>query len=166
MLATTRATFCGSLIFFNLWRSKDGKRANGDGITGKTGQKSATCACSFNSAVRKGYTHPCLLGGPKEGGNATSPLHSRGSPNKRGQNWWRPHSCLLGGPKEGGSATSPLHSRGSPNKGGQNQKWPPQPCLLGGQKRAEVQRHPCILGGPQRQARGRNQKWPTGGHIA
>ena len=24
--------------------------------------------------------------GPKEGGNATSPLHSRGSPNKGGQN--------------------------------------------------------------------------------
>ena len=24
--------------------------------------------------------HPCLLGGPKEGGNATSPLHSWGSP--------------------------------------------------------------------------------------
>ena len=30
--------------------------------------------------------HPCLPGGPKEGGNATSPLHSRGSPNKGGQN--------------------------------------------------------------------------------
>ena len=26
--------------------------------------------------------HPCLLGGPKEGGNATSPLHSLGSPTK------------------------------------------------------------------------------------
>ena len=25
---------------------------------------------------------PCLLGGPQVGGNATSPLHSRGSPNK------------------------------------------------------------------------------------
>ena len=25
---------------------------------------------------------PCLLGGPKVGGNATSPLHSRGSPTK------------------------------------------------------------------------------------
>ena len=25
--------------------------------------------------------HPCLLRGPKEGGNATSPLQSRGSPN-------------------------------------------------------------------------------------
>ena len=53
--ATTRATFCVPSIFFNVWRSKHGKRANGHGITGKTGQKSAMCACSFRSAVRKGY---------------------------------------------------------------------------------------------------------------
>ena len=30
----------------------------------------------------KWLPHPCLLGGPKEGGNATSPLHSRWSPNR------------------------------------------------------------------------------------
>ena len=29
---------------------------------------------------QKWLPHPCLLGGPKEGGNAMSPLHSRGSP--------------------------------------------------------------------------------------
>ena len=71
--------------------------------------------------------HPCILGGPKEGGNAMPPLHSGGSPtpsvgakievvlNKGKQNQkWLPHPCLLGGPKEGGNATSPLHSRGSP----------------------------------------------------
>ena len=47
-----------------------------------------------------------------------SPLHSRGSPNKGGQNQkWLPHPCLLGGPKEGRNAMSPLHSRGSPAKG-------------------------------------------------
>ena len=40
------------------------------------------------------------------------------------------------------------------------------PTFSGAQKRAKVLRHPCILGGPQRQARGKNQKWPTGGHIA
>ena len=46
-----------------------------------------------------------------------SPLHSRGSPNKGGQNQkWLLHPCLLGGPKEGGTAMSP-HSRGSPTKG-------------------------------------------------
>ena len=60
------------------------------------------------------------------GGNATSPLHSRGSSKKGGQNqnWW--------GPQVGGNATSPLHSRGSPKKGGQNQNWVPNSCLLGG----------------------------------
>ena len=40
------------------------------------------------------------------------------------------------------------------------------PTFSGAQNRAEVLCHPCILGGPQRQARGKNQKWPTGGHIA
>ena len=78
--------------------------------------------------------HPCILGGPQSqggqnqntwgpqvGGNATSPLHSRGSPRPGGQNpnWWGPHLC--------GHATSPPHSRGSPKRGGQNQNlWGPQ----------------------------------------
>ena len=31
---------------------------------------------------QKWLPHPCLLRGPKEGGSATSPLHSRGSPTK------------------------------------------------------------------------------------
>ena len=67
---------------------------------------------------QNGLPHPCLLGGPKEGGNATSPLHSRGSPNKGEQNQnWLPHPYLLGGSEVGGNATSPLHSRGSPTKG-------------------------------------------------
>ena len=40
------------LVFFFLifWRRKHGKRANRHEITGKTGQKPATCACSFKSA--------------------------------------------------------------------------------------------------------------------
>ena len=77
---------------------------------------------------QKWLPHPCLLGGPKEGGNARSPLHSRGSPtpsagskkskmvpNKGEQNQkWLPQPCLLGGPKEGKIAPSPLHSWGSP----------------------------------------------------
>ena len=77
---------------------------------------------------QKWLPHPCLLGGPKEGGNARSPLHSRGSPTpsagskkqkrsptKEKQNQkWLPQPCLLGGPKEGKIAPSPLHSRGSP----------------------------------------------------
>ena len=32
-------------------------------------------------------------------------------------------------------------------------------AFSGAQKRVEVLRNPCILGGPQRQARGENQKW-------
>ena len=46
--------------------------------------------CSFTPAFlgtpnkreqnQKWLPHPCLLGGPKEGGSAMSPLHSRGSP--------------------------------------------------------------------------------------
>ena len=46
---------------------------------------------------------------PKEGGNATSPLHSRGSPIKGDK--------ITAGPKEGGNATSPVHSPVSPTKG-------------------------------------------------
>ena len=72
---------------------------------------------AFSGAQKRAemLRHPCLLGGPKEGGNATSPLHSRGSPNKGGQNQkWVPGRYLLGGPKEGGSATSAVHSWGSP----------------------------------------------------
>ena len=56
--------------------------------------------------------------GPKEGGDATSPLHSRGSPNKWGQNQnWLPEPCLLGDPQGGGNATSTLLSQGYPTKG-------------------------------------------------
>ena len=46
--------------------------------------------------------------GPQVGGNATSPLHSRGSPKT-----WGVESELVG-PTSGRNATSPLHSRGSP----------------------------------------------------
>ena len=78
----------------------------------------------------KWLPHPCLLVGPKEGGNATPPLHSRGSttpraggkktivvPNKGKQfKKWLPHPCLLRGQKLGGNATSTPPSRG-PKRG-------------------------------------------------
>ena len=60
---------------------------------------------------QKWLPHPCLLGGTKEGGNATSPLHSWGSPTPSVGSKTRsslPHSCVLGGPKEGGNAMSTL----------------------------------------------------------
>ena len=40
------------------------------------------------------------------------------------------------------------------------------PTFSGAQKSAQVLRHPCILRGPQRHAWGKNQKWPTGEHVA
>ena len=58
---------------------------------------------------QKWLPHPYLLSAPKEGGSATSPLRSRGSPTQGDGNKI--------GPQKGGSATSPLRSRGSPNKG-------------------------------------------------
>ena len=128
---------------------------------------------------RKCYITPALSGvpkhgdkvkgGPQVGGSATSPLRSRGSPNKGTKSMvahqWaellhRP--CVLGGPGKGdnvkggpqvgGSATLPLRSRGSPNKGTKSMvahQW------------AELLHHPCVLGGPQ--TRGQSQRWSTSG---
>ena len=59
--------------------------------------------------------HPRLFGGPKKGGNAKSPLQSRGSPKPSAE------SKIRGGPYQRGSKSevvaSPLPSRGP--KGGQ-----------------------------------------------
>ena len=115
----------------------------------------------------KWFPHPYLLGGPKEGANATSPLHSGGSPTPRagykirsgpqqtGKNWkWLPHTCLLAGPKRGTYATSPLDSTGSPTKGDKIVSGCLTHAFSGAQKRALMLHHPCILADPQRQARG------------
>ena len=85
-------------------------------------ERGAKSACPKRAQKRAEMLHhPCILGGPqqrgqikagpKKGGNATSPLHSRGSPNKGGQKQNSlPKPCLLGGPQVGGNATSPLLS--------------------------------------------------------
>ena len=81
---------------------------------------------------QKWLPHPCLLRGPTYGGNATSPLHPRGSPTPSAESKNR-SGCLTRGfygaqkraemlchpyplrcPKKGGKAGSPLHSHGSP----------------------------------------------------
>ena len=81
------------------------------GTKSEMATKSATKIVPVSSIAPKGW-------GTKEGGNDTSPLHSRGSPDKGGQNQnWLPQPCLLRGLKEGGNAMLPLHSRGSPTKG-------------------------------------------------
>ena len=93
----------------------------------------------------KWLPHPCLLRGRKEGGWATSPLHSWGSPTKgnkiRGGCLTRAfsgaqkrakklrHPCILGGPQRQAQGAK---SEGVPNKREQNQKWLPHPCLLRG----------------------------------
>ena len=77
---------------------------------------------------RNWLPHHYLLWGPKEGGNAVSPMYSRGSPmpsagskkirsgpQQRGTKSELAAAPLPSrGPKEGGNATSPMHSRGSP----------------------------------------------------
>ena len=96
--------------------------------------------------------HPCLFRGPKEGRNATSPLHSQGSPNKgvgdkigigcltpatSGAHKWAKmlhHGCILGDPQTKGDKTrSGCFSL----------------AFSGAQKWAEMLHHPCILGDPQ-----------------
>ena len=127
--------------------------------------------------------HPCILGGPQRqgeqnqnwwgpqvGGNATSPLHSRGSPKTRGT------KSELVGPTSGRKCyITPAFSGIPKDKGnkiriGGAHKWAEMlhhPCILGDPQRlriggahkwAEMLHHPCILGGPQRQG-GQNQNW-------
>ena len=160
--------------------------------------------------------HPCILGGPQRhgeqnqnwwrpqvGGNATSPLHSRGSPKDMGNkiriggaHKWAEmlhHPCMIGdpqrhgeqnqnwwGPQVGGNATSPLHSRGSPKTWGTKSELvrptSGRKCYItpafsgipkdmgnkiricGSQKWVEMLHHPRILGDPQRHG-GQNQNW-------
>ena len=124
---------------------------------------------------QKWLPHPCLLGGPKEGGNATSPLHSRGSPTPSAGSEIRSgcltlaflrarkrakmvrHPCILGGPQRQARgakskvATSPLPSWG-PKRG---RKCYVTPALLGianakhGEQNQKWLLHPCLLGGPK-----------------
>ena len=152
--------------------------------------------------------HPCILWvpqrhggqnqnwwGPQVGGNATSPLQSRGIPKDMGEKMriggahkWAEmlhHPCILGapqihggqnqnwwGPQVCGNATTPLHSRGSPKTWGTKSElvgtisgWK---CYItpafsgipkdmgdririgGADEWVEMLHHPYILGDPQR----------------
>ena len=149
------------------WPPTKGKKITSGPL--QRGRKSETIP-NKGEQNQKWLPHPRLLGGPKEGGNATSTLHSRASPtlgagskirsgpqqrgtksevvtNKAEQNdKGLTDPYLLGGPKEGGNATSLLHSQRSPTLGAgstirsgpqqrrTNQKWLPHPYLLGGPK--------------------------------
>ena len=83
----------------------------------KGGKIRIGCLTPAFSGAQRGaemLRHPCIFGDPKTKGDnirvgcftpafsgaekATSPLHSWGSPSKRGQNQnWLTHPCLLGG---------------------------------------------------------------------
>ena len=142
--------------------------------------------CQAQGAKSEVASQPYLLGGPEEGRNARSPLHSRGSPtastgsqnsevvpNKEEQyQKWLPHTCLLGGPKEGRNATSPLHSRGSPTasagsqirSGPQHRGTIPEvaasPLPSCGPKRGhKCYVTPAFSGIPNAKRREQNQKW-------
>ena len=103
--------------------------------------------------------HPCILGdperhreqnqnwwGPQVGGNATSPLHSRGSPKT-----WGTKSELVGPTSGRKCYITPVFSgipKDMENKIG----------IGGAHKWADMLHRPCILGDPQRHG-GQNQIW-------
>ena len=112
---------------------------------------------------------PCLLGGPKVGGSATSPLHSRGSPTKgnkirigylnhafsRAQKRAEVlrHRCILGGPKQRGKY-SQLAALAMPSQGPKSgRKCYFTPAFSGVPNKGEPNQnwlpHPCRLGGPK-----------------
>ena len=86
------------------------------------------------------------LWGPQVGGNATSPLHSRGSPKSRGT------KSELVGPTSGLKGYITPAFSGLPKDKGDKIR------IGGAHKWAEMLHHPCILGGPQNQG-GQNQNW-------
>ena len=104
--------------------------------------------------------HPCILGapqrqggqnqnwwGPQVGGNATSPLHSRGSPKSR-----RTKSELVG-PTSGRKCYITPAFSGLPKDNEDKIR------IGGAHKWAEMLHHPCILGGPQSQGGQNQNRW-------
>ena len=95
------ATFCFFLPLFRASALRPRTDASSSSVTGRPcGMGSLGCTAAKWAAmlykIRSGYLIPAFSGvpnkgdkikvGPKEGGDATSPLHSRGTPNKWGQN--------------------------------------------------------------------------------
>ena len=99
---------------------------------------SGVCNVNRGKQHPRWLPHPCLLRCPKESGNATSTLHSRGFPTpsarikirsgyltlalSRGQ---RGQNCYV---------TPPFSGVPNTKHGDQNQHWLPHRCLLGGPK--------------------------------
>ena len=76
----------------------------------------------------KWLPHPCLLGGPKEGGNAMSPPTFLGISNAN---------------------RSEQNQKWPPTKGGEIRIGCLTPAFSGAQKKAEMPRLPCIHEDPQ-----------------
>ena len=76
---------------------------------------------------QKWLPHPCLLGNPKEGRNATSPLHSQGSPTKITKIQVATSALPFRGPSSGRKCyvTSAFLEIAHDRRGEQNQKWSP-----------------------------------------
>ena len=122
--------------------------------------------------------HPCLFGGPQEGGNATSPLCSWGSTSGRkcyiapaflgvpikGDKirkgyitpaFWGPtrgRKCYVtlafSGPISGRKCYIILAFSGVPNKGDKMKRGYITPAFSGAHKRAKALCNPCVLRGP------------------
>ena len=101
--------------------------------------------------VRVGHHQPYLLGGPKEGGNAMSPLHSRGSQTKGDNSGVDASPLPPRGATNGRICYITLAYSGDPQTKGDKIR---SGCLTfafsGAQKKTEMLRHPCILGHLQR----------------
>ena len=96
---------------------------------GPTSGRKCYVNLAFSGVPNKGDK---IKAGPKEGKNATSALHSRGSPNKWRQNQnWLPKPCLLGAHKWAEMLRQPC-ILGGPQQRGQNQSGPKrgQKCYI------------------------------------
>ena len=103
----------------------------------------AFCPFTFFCGTRGGGGHlarpplpsPSVVthGVPEEGGIATQPMHSQGSPTpSAGTKSEKATSPLPSrGPKRGRNCYVTPAFSGVPNKREENQKWLPHPCLLG-----------------------------------
>ena len=146
---------------------------------------SGVCNAKCGEQKQKWMPHPCLLGGPKKGGNATSPFHSQGSPTPSAGNKIRSgcltsafsgaqkraemlrHPCMLGGPRSQARgtksevATSPLLSRGSPTPSAGNKSR--SGCLTlpsrGPKKRRKCYVTLAFAGVPNTKRGEQNRKW-------
>ena len=138
-------------------------------------QKKSVVVPNKGEQNQKWLPHPCLLGGPKEGGNSRGPNAKRGEGRKTKGNKIRSgcltpafsvaqkrarlirHPCILGDPQR--QARGAKNQKWSPTKGNKIRSGCLTLAFSVAQKRAEMLRHPCILGDPQRQARGaKNEK--------